>query len=142
MWLLLNDYLIIVINDYYLILFLQTSSAPQFSYRGKGKCPQCNKLYTNRYKPKVCQCGFVLGGSFTPRHVKKPKLDVPACTEVVSGPWSIYSCKTSTHDDRCLVIKDQRDGRLNALNMRAGEITRTTTINHYSTFLFAIMMFT
>ena len=61
----------------------------------------------------MCQCGFVLGGSFTPRHVKKPKLDVPACTEVVSGPWSIYSCQTSTHDDRCLVIKDQRDGRLN-----------------------------
>ena len=58
------------------------------------------------------QCGFVLGGCFNPKHAKKPKLNVPACTEVVSGPWSIYSCKTSMHNDCCLVIKDQRGDRL------------------------------
>ena len=35
-------------------------------------------------------------------------MDIPLCTSVIVGPWSIYSCKTSNHDDRCLVIKDCR----------------------------------
>ena len=35
-------------------------------------------------------------------------MDIPLCTSVIVGPWSVYSCKTSNHDDRCLVIKDCR----------------------------------
>ena len=35
-------------------------------------------------------------------------MDIPLCSSVVVGPWSVYSCKTSNHDDRCLVIKDCR----------------------------------
>ena len=39
---------------------------------------------------------------------KKAKLDVPKCTVVVAKQeFNIYSVKTSTHDDRCLVIVDQ-----------------------------------
>ena len=35
-------------------------------------------------------------------------MDIPFSTSVIVGPWSVYSCKTSNHDDRCLVIKDCR----------------------------------
>ena len=35
-------------------------------------------------------------------------MDIPLSTSVVVGLWSVYSCKTSNHDDRCLVIKDCR----------------------------------
>ena len=35
-------------------------------------------------------------------------MEIPLCTSVTVGPWSFYSCKTSNHDDRCLVIKDCR----------------------------------
>ena len=47
------------------------------------------------------------------RHFYSPKsqetqMDIPLCTSVIAGPWSVYSCKTSNHDDRCLVIKDCR----------------------------------
>ena len=35
-------------------------------------------------------------------------MDIPLCTAVIVGPRSVYSCKTSNHDDRCLVIKDCR----------------------------------
>ena len=34
-------------------------------------------------------------------------MDISLCTSVIVGPWSIYSCKTSNHDDS-LVIKDCR----------------------------------
>ena len=35
-------------------------------------------------------------------------MDIPLCSSVVVGPWSVYSCKTSNLNDRCLVIKDCR----------------------------------
>ncbi|CAH3029029.1 unnamed protein product, partial [Porites evermanni] len=77
--------------------------------RGKGKCPNCLFGYAHRYKePKSTNCGFYLGGTFIPKNSKKPKMDIPLSTSVIVGLWSIYSCKTSNHGDRCLVIKDCR----------------------------------
>ncbi|XP_068755676.1 HMG domain-containing protein 3-like isoform X4 [Montipora capricornis] len=87
------------------------SSGLKSSQRGKGQCPNCKASYTNRYKPEVCsQCGFLLGGSFVQKHPKRTKLDSPSCSSVVLGTWNVYSCKTSNRDDRCLVIKDRRQG--------------------------------
>ena len=50
----------------------------------------------------------IKGGTFIPKNPKKPKMNIPLCTSVIVGPWSVYSYKTSNHDDWCLVIKDSR----------------------------------
>ena len=83
-----------------------TTSIP-WSQRGKGSCPQCTLSYSSRYKPPQCPgCGYKLRGSYVPK--KKPRQAVPKCTIVVKrGETEVYSANTSTHDDRCLVIKDK-----------------------------------
>ena len=51
-------------------------------------------------------------------------------SSVVLGPWSVYSCKTSTHDDRCLVIKDltKHSPSVVCLNRQCKE-TRAVMVN-------------
>lgn len=95
-------------------------------------------MYTNRYKPEHCSsCGLLLGGTFIPKHPKRPKLDIPLSSCVVLGPWSVYSCKTSTHDDRCLVIKDLTNDRPSVvcLNQKCKE-TRAVMVNSNASDLF------
>ena len=41
----------------------------------------------------------IKGGTFIPKNPKKPKMNIPLCTSVIVGPWSVYSYKTSNHDD-------------------------------------------
>lgn len=73
------------------------------SGRGKGACPQCSLPYANRYKPDFCSCGFQLGGSFEPK-TKKRKIN-EGNTEVVEVLPRVYSTKSSTRNDRCIVTK-------------------------------------
>ena len=49
------------------------------------------------------------------RNPKKPKLEILLCCAVVIGSCSVYSCKTSTHDDRGLVVRDEREGETNVI---------------------------
>ena len=51
---------------------------------------------------------FIWEALLFPKIPRNPKKDIPLCTSVTVGPWSFYLCKTSNHDDRCLVIKDYR----------------------------------
>ena len=78
-----------------------------------------------------------LGGTFVPKNYKRPKVDIPVCSEVVCGLLNIYSCKTSTRDDRCLVIKDERDGTTSVIceNHYCKE-TRAVMVNSNSLDLF------
>ena len=95
-------------------------------------------MFTNRYKPEHCSsCGLLLGGTFIPKHLKRPKLDIPLSSCVVLGPWSVFSCKTSTHDDRCLVIKDTTKDRPSVvcLNQKRKE-TRAVMVNSNASDLF------
>ena len=53
---------------------------------------------------KCPQCGFFLGGSS-----KTAKITGPKCTSVfLDASLQIYSCNTSSHDNRCLVIIDSK----------------------------------
>ena len=95
-------------------------------------------MYTNRYRPELCNsCGLLLGGTFVPKHPKRPKLHIPLCSSIVVGPWSVYSCKSSTRDDRCLVIKDLTKDRPSVvcLNQKCKE-TRAVMVNSNASDLF------
>ena len=72
--------------------------------RGFGSCPQCGHSYVTRRKPPNCEeCGYDLGGTNQPAP-KKPKRNCPSAVLFVGS--SHFSCKTSTKDDRCFVIKE------------------------------------
>jgi len=58
------------------------------SKRGKGTCAICQQQYGNRNKPTYCSCGAYLGGHSIPEKKK------------------IISAKTSSRNDRCLVMKE------------------------------------
>ena len=64
-------------------------------------------------------------------------MDIPLCSSIVVGPWSVYSCKTSTHDDRCLVIKDLTKDRPSVvcLSQKCKE-TRAVMVNSNASDLF------
>lgn len=49
---------------------------PKGSRRGTGKCGNklCSKSYTNRWRPKYCECGYYLGGTYEPSS-KKAKIE-------------------------------------------------------------------
>lgn len=82
-----------------------SSGATTSTKRGAGSCPQCHSPYNNRYKPPNCTtCNYSLGGSYVQK--KKARLSIPECTSVVLGETAIYSVKTSSHDDRSLVVLD------------------------------------
>ena len=64
--------------------------------------------YSCRYKSPSCSgCNYELGGSYVSQ--KKPRPFVPKCTlvEQPSEGLSVYSVKTSTHDDRCIVVCEE-----------------------------------
>ena len=65
-------------------------------------------------------------------------MDIPLSSSVVLGPWSVFSCKTSTHDDRCLVIKDLRKYRPSVIcfNQKCKE-TRAVMVNSNASGLFS-----
>ena len=72
--------------------------------RGFGSCPQCGHSYVTRRKPPNCEeCGYDLGGTNQPAP-KKPKRNCPSAVLFVGS--SHFSCKTSTKEDRCFVIKE------------------------------------
>ena len=72
--------------------------------RGFGSCPQCGHSYVTRRKPPNCEeCGYDLGGTNQPAP-KKPKRNCPSVVLFVGS--SHVSCKTSTKEDRCFVIKE------------------------------------
>lgn len=75
---------------------------PKWTNRGTAKCSQCGHSYSTARKPKRCaNCEFELGGSYVP----KPKVCMPECVIVYrEGNDSLYSIKSSTRDDRCLVL--------------------------------------
>ena len=51
--------------------------------RGKVICRSCGRQYASRWKPKACECGFELGGSFKP--TTSPKVTAgPKCVKVFS----------------------------------------------------------
>ena len=75
--------------------------------RGFGSCPRCHHQYSTRWKPKDCAyCGFHLGGK--EEHVaKKVRRSCPdAVLLYQSDQENIFSAKTSTRDDRCVVLKE------------------------------------
>ena len=44
--------------------------------RGQKPCPDCGHVYNNATIPPICQCGFLLDGSYDPgEKVKKPPTD-------------------------------------------------------------------
>ena len=91
-----------------LLIFKLQESTATWTQRGQGSCSGCGWKYHCRYKPFHCpDCNNELGGSYIPKKKKRPL--VPKCTLVVqTGEVCIYSANTSTHDDRCLVIKQDK----------------------------------
>ena len=72
-----------------------------WSNRGQGSCPQCRSPYSSRWKLANCStCGYELGGSTS---AKVPKLSCPLAVRVHGD---LFSIRTSTRDDRCLVLKE------------------------------------
>ena len=70
-----------------------------WSGRGQGACPNCSTTYSSRWKPSNCsKCGFELGGSATVS--KAQKMCCPPAVNICGG---LYSIRTSSRDDRCLV---------------------------------------
>ena len=91
------------------------------SKRGKGTCATCQQQYGNRNKPAYCSCGAYLGGHFIPK--KKKIISAP---EVVQLVRNIYSAKTSSRNDRCLVMKEGQQWiclRANCLRDRAAFVS-------------------
>ena len=77
--------------------------------RGKVICRSCGRQYASRWKPKACECGFELGGSFKP--TTTPKVTAgPKCVKVFSVETTdrhsivFYSIRTTTRDDRCFAL--------------------------------------
>ena len=72
--------------------------------RGYGAC-LCGTQYLCRRKPEKCgNCGRYLGGNASPStSAKKFKSISPDSVEISSF---FFSVKSSTTDDRCLVVKD------------------------------------
>ena len=74
--------------------------------RGFGECPQCRHSYFNRRKPPNCEKGgYHLEGT-NESAPKKPKRNCPSAVFYVGS--SHFSCKTSTMDDHCFVVKEGR----------------------------------
>lgn len=77
--------------------------------RGTGSCPKCSEVFSTRWKPENCaKCDFPLGGVRQPS-TKKKKMNCPNAVLISQTvKETIYSVKTSTRDDRCIVV--QKDG--------------------------------
>lgn len=71
------------------------------SKRGKGTCTMCRQQYANKYKPEYCPCGAFLGGQYVPQ--KKKKMSAPEAVEIIRN---VFSAKTSSRNDRCLVVRE------------------------------------
>lgn len=71
------------------------------SKRGRGICPNCQHQYANKYKPENCECGAYLGGKFVPKQLKKAP--APDAVEIIKN---VFSTKTSSRNDRCLVTRE------------------------------------
>ena len=69
--------------------------------RGQGACPNCSTTYSSRWKPSNCsKCGFELGGSPS---APKAQMGCPPAVNLCGG---LYSIRTSSRDDRCLVYTE------------------------------------
>ena len=73
-----------------------------WSGRGQGACPNYSTTYSSRWKPSNCsKCGFELGGSAPVS--KAQKMCCPPAVNICGG---LYSIRTSSRDDRCLVYSE------------------------------------
>ena len=73
-----------------------------WSGRGQGACPKCSTTYSSRWKPANCpKCGFELGGSAPVAKAQKI-----CCPPAVNICGALYSIRTSSRDDRCLVYSE------------------------------------
>ena len=73
-----------------------------WSGRGQGACPNCSTTYSSRWKPANCpKCGFELGGSAPVAKAQKM-----CCPPAVNICGALYSIRTSSRDDRCLVYSE------------------------------------
>ena len=73
-----------------------------WSSRAQGACPNCSTTYSSRWKPSNCsKCGFELGGSAPVS--KAQKMCCPPALNICGG---LYSIRTSSTDDRCLVYSE------------------------------------
>ena len=73
-----------------------------WSGRGQGACPKCSTTYSSRWKPANCpKCGFELGGSAPVAKAQKM-----CCPPAVNICGALYSIRTSSRDDRCLVYSE------------------------------------
>ena len=74
-----------------------------WSGRGQGTCPKCSTTYSSRWKPANCpKCGFELGGSAPVAKAQKM-----CCPPAVNICGALYSIRTSSRDDRCLVYSEK-----------------------------------
>ena len=81
-----------------------TSSTSSFvltgTKRGTGTCSKCGSSYPCRRKPKVCECGFELGGKFDgPKKIKAPPHPNSVEITILDG-GSLRSVRVSQKDDR------------------------------------------
>ena len=73
-----------------------------WSGRGQGACPNCSTTYSSTWKPSNCsKCGFELGGSAPVSKAQKM-----CCPSAVNICCWLYSIRTSSRDDRCLVYSE------------------------------------
>ena len=85
-----------------------STSKAMGSKRGYGgACSVCHNEYTNRKKPKVCDCGNEIGGSF----VEKVEITYcPASVEIYKTEQSSFrSVRVTPNDDRSFVYVEKEN---------------------------------
>ena len=70
------------------------------SKRGYGSCEVCNKEYLNRRKPKNCDCGFELGGSFEARDTVPKNRSIKSVLVYERTCGTLMSVQVTPNDDR------------------------------------------
>ena len=104
--------------------------------RGFGSCPQCHHQYSTRWKPKDCaNCTYHLGGQeeHTAGATKKVRRSCPdAVLLYQSDQENIFSAKTTTIDDHCVVLKEGNSffcSHHNCENLRSSFVSSGYTSN-------------
>ncbi len=78
---------------------------PKGNGRGYGHCRSCGREYANRRKPKVCECGFHLGGSFEAKKVEqKSRRNASSVAIYETEDGTLRSVKLTPNDDRQFVF--------------------------------------
>ena len=95
---------------------------PRGTKRGYGSCKGCGKQYITRRKPKFCDCGFDLGGSFVKKD-SKSIVRAPSSVAVYENSCgTLRSVKLTPKDERQFAFTNQNDRicfAKNCLSLRA-----------------------